>query len=237
MEHKNYFKSFEEMWNDSLDEVIKYIEKYNKKPTCHDKNKKIKILGKWIGTQAHNYAKNKKLMKCLEIRKKWSDFLSKYKEYFKSRDELWNTSFEKLKKYIDNNGKKPPTNDENIEIRGLGYWTSDQISDYKNKKNFMKNDEFRDKWYDLISKYKNIFKANEELWYETFYKVKEYIVKNKKRPSQHDKDKNISSLGSWISFQISKYSINKGIMKEQKIRKEWEKFIPEYKVYFEKNKK
>lgn len=46
----------EENWHDSLNEVKKYIDEYNKKPSEHIGDKKT--LGRWIKTQISNY-KNK----------------------------------------------------------------------------------------------------------------------------------------------------------------------------------
>lgn len=36
--HKEYFKSDEELWNENLDKVKKYIKDNNKRPSTTDKN-------------------------------------------------------------------------------------------------------------------------------------------------------------------------------------------------------
>jgi len=48
--YKIYFESNEEVWNDTLQKVINYINENNKRPSMVNKNIDIKNLGKWIGT-------------------------------------------------------------------------------------------------------------------------------------------------------------------------------------------
>lgn len=48
--------SNEEEWNDKLEELKKYINKYNKTPIQSSKE----ILGKWLSHQLHNYKLKKK---------------------------------------------------------------------------------------------------------------------------------------------------------------------------------
>ena len=54
--YKIYFMSNEEEWNDKLEELKKYINKYNKTPIQSSKE----ILGKWLSHQLHNYKLKKK---------------------------------------------------------------------------------------------------------------------------------------------------------------------------------
>ena len=46
-----------------------------------------------------------------------------------------------------------------------------------------------------MDEYKEYFIDNEEAWYEKLQAVKTYIDEHKKRPSHHNKDKNIKVLG------------------------------------------
>jgi superfamily II DNA or RNA helicase len=230
LEYKKYFESFEEVWNNTLNKVIEYIDKYKKRPYIYDKTKDEKYLGKWIGSQMQNFNKQKKLMARPEIRKTWINFTSKYKEYFKSAKEIWHGHLFEVKKYIDSNNKKPSTTDKNIETRSLGYWISEQISYYKN--GLMKQTEIKDEWIKFISEYKEYFKSNEEIWFEKLDEVKSYINKYNKKPSQYDKNKTIQTLRIWINCQQSRYKNNEGIMRKLEIRNKWLNFIEEYKTYF-----
>jgi hypothetical protein len=69
------------------------------------------------------------------------------------------------------------------------------------------------------------------------YKVKDYINKNNKSPSQSDKNKDIKKMGNWISSQKQKYNIDinkcKQSMKDKEIYNKWTEFITDkkYKQY------
>ena len=88
--YKIYFLSNEEEWINKLDEVKKYINKYNKTPSTHDKDEDIKQIGIWISKQKTNYNidinKCKEGIKNEEIYNKWTEFINdnKYKKYFKN---------------------------------------------------------------------------------------------------------------------------------------------------------
>jgi hypothetical protein len=68
------------------------------------------------------------------------------------------------------------------------------------------------------------------IWYDNLNKVKEYIDKNKKKPTESDKDEEIQKLGKWISLQQLNY--NKKTMKDDNIYSEWSQFMIEYQEYF-----
>jgi len=239
--YKKYFISNEELWNESLKQVKKYIDENNKKPSEHDKNKEIKILGMWINSQIQNYKKKKKIMKNEEIYNEWTDFINdrKHKEYFISNEESWNESLNKVKKYIDENNKRPSSKDKIENIKILGNWVERQITKYKKKEFIMKIEKIYNKWTDFINDdyYKQYFISNEESWNESLNQVKKYIDENNKRPSSVDKIENIKILGAWVSTQIINYKNKIQIMKNEEIYNEWTDFINDtkYKEFFISN--
>ena len=81
--YQEYFMSYEEAWIFKLKLVEKYIIDNKKTPSRCDKNKYIKVLGKWLSHQQQNYKKNEYNMKNENIREQWKEFIEKYKEYFK----------------------------------------------------------------------------------------------------------------------------------------------------------
>ena len=78
-----FFLSNDELWNNNLILVEKYIIKNNKRPSGADKDIEIKKLGNWINNQQTNYSNNKQIMKDENLRKKWKDFTDKYIQFFK----------------------------------------------------------------------------------------------------------------------------------------------------------
>jgi hypothetical protein len=114
------------------------------------------ILGAWIQTQLHNYKNKKYIMSNKNIYNKWTEFINdeKYKIYFLDNETEWINKLELVKKYIDENNKKPSKNDENKE---LSYWISHQVANYKKKTQIMSNEKIYNKWKEFINNYKKIF--------------------------------------------------------------------------------
>ena len=236
--YKQYFMSNEELWNEKFNQVKKYIDDNNEIPFQKDINIRIRQLGEWIGTQTQNYKKIEHIMINDDIYNKWTEFINdeKYKQYFMSNEELWNEKFNQVKKYIDNNNKRPLYRDKNENIKKLGVWISSQQNNYKKKDRIMSNNDIYNKWTEFINDdyYKLYFMSNEELWNGKFNQVKKYIDENNKRPSKYDKNTKIKKLGMWFSNSKTFYKNKLQIMKNQKIYNKWTEFINDekYKQYF-----
>jgi len=133
--YKKYFLSNEDIWNANLEKVKRYIDGNKKRPCNRDKNNDTKQLGIWFSHQMTYYEKKEYIIKFQEIRNKWTDFINntKYKKYFLSNEDAWDTNLEKAKKYIDDNHRRPSTIDKNNDTRQLGRWLSHQTTNYKKK--------------------------------------------------------------------------------------------------------
>ena len=156
-----FFEPYDTLWYTNLEKVKQYINKYNKRPSKHDKNKETKFLGDWLSTQFENSKVRKHIMEKKEIYDKWTEFINdiKYKSYFESNDVIWNSNLEKVKQYIDTNNKRPSQCDKNKEIKFLGEWLSTQIKNSKIRKQIMEKEEIYNKWTEFINdiKYKSYF--------------------------------------------------------------------------------
>jgi hypothetical protein len=98
------------------------------------------------------------------------------------------------------------------------------------------NPYIRKLWEEFTEKYKIYFMSNEELWINNLNRLKQYIDENKKVPYEKSKDKSkdIFKIGKWLSHQKQNYKNNQDIMKDNPdIRKMWEAFQNEYKIYFQ----
>ena len=233
-DYKKYFAlNDEDIWNDNLEKVKKYINDNKKRPLQTDENKKLSKLGRWLSHQQHNYMRNINNMKDDIIRKKWEDFVKDYKEYFMRNEELWNNNLEKVKKYINDNEKRPSTHSKNKDILFMGSWINTQQNNYSNKKDNMTNNNIRKQWEEFTKEYAEHFMSNEEVWKNTLEKVKKYIDDNNKKPSLYDKNKDVKSLGKWLSHQKDNYNKKIGIIKNDDIKKQYEDFLEEYAEYFE----
>jgi antitoxin component HigA of HigAB toxin-antitoxin module len=235
--YKQYFISNNEEWYQKFEEVKKYIDINNKRPSNKNKDKNIKILGTWIQTQ-QDYRKKNRLMSDQTIYKKWTEFINepKYKQYFISNNEEWYQKFEEVKKYIDINNKQPSSESECTTIKKLSCWINHTKENYKYIKHIMKNEEIYNLWTEFISdpKYKVYFESNEDSWIKTLNELKLYIDTNNIIPLRTDKNEQIKVHGVWIETQHHKYKVKKGIMKNEEIYNLWTEFIndPKYKKYF-----
>jgi superfamily II DNA or RNA helicase len=121
----------------------------------------------------------------------------------------WDEKLEMVKKYIDENNKKPNNHDKNNNIKKMGEWVSNQRTIYKNKKNIMSNKEIYNKWTEFINddKYNKYFyfETNEDIWINTFNNVKKYIDENNKKPNNNNKDLRIKKMGDRVSMQTQNY--------------------------------
>ena len=234
--YKEYFKSDIEKWKENLNKLKKYIIENGKLPSTTNKDINIKSLGIWLSTQKKNYKNNELIMKNEEIKKLWENFIEKYSYLFKSDIEKWKEKINKLENYIIENEKLPSQYNKHINIKSLGSWLSTQKKNYKNNELIMKNKEIKKIWENFIEKYSYLFKLDIEKWKENLNKLENYIIENKKLPSQYDKDINIKSLGVWLLSQKQHYKNNEYIMKNDEIKKQWEEFINKYNDLFKTNK-
>lgn len=233
--YKNYFISNkEEEWIDKFNDVKKYID---------DNDEQIKKFYTWIQHQHHNYNIKSDVMKNEKIRNEWHEFVNseKYKKiYFISNIKDWSCNLKEVKKYINENNKRPSEDSKDKDIKRLGKWLSQQHQNYKNQTQIMSIQHIRDEWENFVNsdEYKKYFMTNIEEWKNNLNLVKNYINVNNKKPSSNDNDKNIKKLGYWIGTQIQKYKNQTEIMKNEQIRAKWKKFIKSeiYSIYFNKIK-
>jgi len=264
--YKKFFRSKIEIWNDTLDEVIKYIDVNKKRPTIKtaknkknqgtvDHNKSHKTRNKtdnnsrlcgWITIQLGNFKRKTYIMENEYIYNKWKEFMEndKYNKYFKCGIKQWYDTLDNVKKYIDDNKKRPCAcnNDKNNKKDNvnknneedkhknagfLGKWIDHQLQNFKNRKFIMKNDEIYNKWNEFINdaNYKKYLMTNEEIWYSKFDEVKKYIDKYDMRPSLRNEDEEIAQLNVWISKQQQNFKKKDRIMKNEEIYQLWKNFI------------
>ena len=225
--YSKYFKSDIEKWKENLNRLEEYIIENCKLPSNTDKDKNIKSLASWINTYQKNYKNNEFNMKNEYIRKQWEEFIEKYSEYFKSNIEKWKEKLNKLEEYIEKYNKLPSNKSKDKDIKILGEWLSSQKSNYIKKECIMKNEDIRKLWNEFNEKYKEYFKSDIEKWKANLNKLENYIIENEKLPSSHDKDKDITKLSRWLSYQK-----NECIMKNKDNRKQLEEFINKYNDLF-----
>ena len=143
----------------------------------------------------------------------------------------WDEKLNIVKKYIDENNKKPLINDN----KTIYEWIITQMMNYKKKQNIMKNDDIYNKWNEFINheKYKKYFMSNEEEWINNLENIKKYIHENNKKLTLRYNKK----MYNWIGTQKKIYKKKENIMKNEEIYNKWIEFINDekYKEYFMSN--
>jgi hypothetical protein len=141
----------------------------------------------------------------------------------------WFENFEKLKTFIDENKKTPSQWGKEPYEKILGSWIRNQKQNYKNKIKSMKDVMKYNLWTAFLEEYKEYLKANDDIWYENFEKLKTFMNENKKRPSTGTKTKeledgvklngakkepNEKQLAKWITAQKQNYKNKINSMKD-----------------------
>jgi len=237
---KNYLPDNDLIWNNNLQEVKKYLNRYNKRPDSHSNDPTVKHLSNWISTQItrYNNSDKKKYIKYQE----WRGFIlsDEYKIYFQNPEydsSKWFNKLNEVKEYVDKNDKRPSDSDKSDGISSLRKWVSKQITNYREKNQDMKRDDIYKAWTDFINddKYQKYFLDKETIWFNNLQKTKDYIDKNKKKPPFNTNYcLEIRQLNYWLYEQIKKYKLKKSIFINQNICDKWLEFITDnkYKIYF-----
>jgi superfamily II DNA or RNA helicase len=232
-EYSEYFKSNEEVWNETLEKLKDFVNTNKLLPNTNSKNICERRLGNWIQTQQTQYINKTFCMTQSETHMKWSQFLEDYKDYFKTDEEKWNERLQELKLFIDKNKKKPTQSSKNTYEKKLGNWIESQNTTYKNKSKGMKLSERCNIWSQFLEEYKQYFETDKEKWIKTLQELKQFINKNKKTPRQSGDNRTETEqiLGRWLSHQANNYKTKTHCMKDNEIYNHWTNFIEEYKQY------
>lgn len=236
--YKEYFLDNNTIWINMLENVKKYIDENEKKPSQKSDNIEVRQMGKWLSDQLLTYKKKERIMKNETIYKLWEDFIgdAKYKEYFLDNDTTWINMLENVKIYINEHNEKPSRTDQNNKVKQMAAWLHIQQFNYNKKTNIVKDENICKQWEDFINdvKYKEYFTDNNTAWTNMLTNVKKYIDENGKKPSQIDKSNEVRQMGKWIQHQQTNYIKKKNIMKNKYIFDQWENFINniKYKEHF-----
>lgn len=231
--YKQYFLSNIEYWNKKFNELIKYLDTYNKIPDYKNKD-----LQTWTNIQLNNYKKKKQIMQNKEIYDKFSSLINseKYKSYFLSKYELWNINFMKVFDFINKYNRRPSGNNDE---KYLSKWLNHNMAYYRNKTMIMQDDKVYNIFSKFINdnKYKIHFMSNKEKWSADFNKLILYINKYKIKPSRTSKDIEIKYIAGWLHNQLEAYKQKSGIMLDIEIYNKFNDFLKndEYKGYFKNN--
>ena len=94
------------------------------------------------------------------IRKLWDQFIEQYNDYFKSNEEIWLETLEKVRIYININNAKPSRSNKNNDIQYLNTWLTNQKFNYIKNRYLMNQSDIKIKWEQFMDDYKEYFAKN-----------------------------------------------------------------------------
>ena len=231
--HQEYFISHDEHWINNLNMVKTFIINNNKLPSRYSKDENEKYYGDWVATQKTNYKNNIKMLSAenhSETRRIWEEFLEEYKDFFKTNDEKWLSTFDEVKKFIIENNKKPSPTAKDDKIKVLGIWITTQNKNYQAKTQIMAQEEYYDKWTEFINEFSELFFTKEEIWKLNLNKVIEFMDKYNKRPNKNSLNAHEKTIGNWLTHQISYLKKGTNSMNNEELKELFINFTEKYKI-------
>lgn len=114
----------------------------------------------------------------------------------KNKEDIWNDKFNKLKKYLDDNNKKPLTNDLDKDVKRLAIWLTIQKSEYKNHVGIMEISEINNKWKEFIET---------EKYNKILFNIKKSVKKNYKSYTCKNCNKIFDKKSGYIDHMRRKF--------------------------------
>jgi superfamily II DNA or RNA helicase len=148
-----YLLSKTEIWQQNLENVQKFIEENDRRPSSTATNEDEKYIGIWLVSNLQNYKNSNKSMNDDNQKKLWIEFYDKYKIYLLPESEKWFCIIDLVEKYINENNELPPENSNNKKIKYLNIWIQNQK--YNNNNNIMKDKNIKAKWNNFTKEFHN----------------------------------------------------------------------------------
>jgi superfamily II DNA or RNA helicase len=208
-----------EIWITRLEEVKKYIDEHNKRPSSTSKNNQIGKMGRWLLNQKRYYKQKKYAFKNENICNIYYGFINdpKYQILFLSQTDAWYNKFEDFKNYLNRTNKRPSSTSKDIEEKKYGIWFINQDSNFRYKNDSMKINNIYDTWSVFRNDNKFLFVKDEDKWIKNYNELLKYFDENNNVPSY----KNNKILYKWLSHQKDNYKNETDIMKHEHIYKLW----------------
>ena len=224
--NKEYCKEYYEKHKE---EIINYNKEYVNinKERLIEKRKKNAEKNSIYQKEHYKLNKDKKHEYCVKYHIKNKDKLNaqKHEYYINNKEKISKYHKEHYEKNKEHYNNYYETNKEKIiERNKKHYETNKEIISERRKENWKEKKENKPKLPNI----------NELKWINKLNDVKNYIDKNKKKPSRNDENIEIKKLGDWIHSQKTSYNNQSNIMKKEDYYNKWKDFIndEQYNKYF-----
>jgi hypothetical protein len=225
--NKEYIKFNHEIWDTKFIDLKNFITEYKRRPNKRSKEKEERSIGIWLGNQNKEYNKKKLTQNRM---KQWEEFLQEYCIYLKDINEIWDSNFIKLKKFLNDKEKRPNPSSKDKNENFIGRWFGTNQTDYIKKEHGMKDENRYKQWKEFLQEYGIYFKTDDEIWYDNLNIFKLFLKENNRKPKETIKEEN--KLRKWFTTHQKNYELKLQGFKDNPDRcKLWEDFLEEYKEY------
>lgn len=204
---KNWYWDYDDIWNNKYKKVKLFIKQNNKLPSENSLNDEEKQLGQWCCYQKES--KKKLILTQYRI-----DKLTRLQNWYweQNIDDIWNTNYENIKLFINQNKRFPEINTNDKLEKKYGAWISRQKTLKKGNK--LSQNKI-DKLNLLNIKWRSDNKRNMTKWEDRYEDIKKFTENNNKLPSNRSKNEIEKTYGSWCAAQ----RVNKNKLSQDKIDK------------------
>ena len=176
-------------WKVTFDEVKAYMSEHGRKPSGRDRDYSVKRLGNWCGNVRRAYIRGSlgaERTTLIESLPGWT--------WDQHLDAVWKATFDEVKAYMSEYGRKPQMNDSDPVVKRLGVWC------YRQRSMKFAGTISPERTTLIESLPGWIWDQNlDAAWNATFDEVKAYISKHGRKPQINDSDPVVKRLGVWYN--------------------------------------
>jgi len=206
--YPNLLKSNDEVWDEFYMKLLNYIREFNKLPYYTSEMADIKSLGYWKDDNKFFYLSGEMKKYSEDRYNKWTFLFITYPLLF-SRDKVWNTNSDNLRKFCNTNKNKLPELKNNKNLRN---WVNDQRYDYCHN---LMTPERKIIWAQLVKDFPILYvDTRENIWLIKYKNLKTFI--DRKQIPTLSGDKFERTCATWYYNQLRKYNENK-LLENQKV--------------------
>lgn len=226
-------KTLEDLWDEKLEKVKDFLKENDRLPSQKASDPQEKFWGSWVSVQKKNYKNRAQGMQDIIRCTKWEALVQEYAVLFQTKDDVWDEMLKQTKTFIEKYDKLPSRTSMSQNGTSLGGWVHQQVTSYNTNRHKMKDLSRRQQWKEFVQEYSHLFKDLDEVWDEMLYKLKIFIERVGKLPSEESRNRCEKVLGRWTCRQKQCYKLKKERMQENSERRhKWKTFVEDYSNIF-----
>jgi len=191
------------VWNKQFEQWKAFVEKHSRLPKAKETDDYGNNVGSWQDTQRNLYKRNK-----LDIKR--TRMLTDESMWIWS-DDTWQLYYDAARIFITKKQRLPYKNEIDSTGKKIGEWVSRQQTRKRNGHTTITKERIR-----LLESLPDWSWEKKDVWREGYECLKSFITKNKRIPTQKEKDENGKCVGTFASVQRKQYK--KGELTDERIR-------------------